>query len=103
MRKHLYKAWLFGGLATIILSILLTVAFHLTTPKGCVACDMGAVGLVPLWLLSLLVLLVNCVVIPAYAIRHKAEKNGILIFSLVYLAISFIALTYVGTMIVINL
>lgn len=73
MKKKLYKAWLIAGIAIIVLSVAATLIFDASVPEDCDSCGMAAVGLVPLWLLSIVVLFVNSIVIPIHNIRNKTK------------------------------
>lgn len=93
MRKvRLYKTWLIAGFTIIVLTALATLFFHFTVPKDCTSCNMGAIGLVPFWLLSFLVLLGNCIIIPIHNIRKRTSKGLFLILSWMYCILSFLLL-----------
>lgn len=94
IRNNLYKIWLITGFAIVVLTVVLTVLFNLSAQKDCASCGMAAVGLVPFWLLSYLVLLINSIVIPIYNLRHKTSFNFISILSWVYFIVSLLAIIW---------
>lgn len=67
----LYKIWLALSVAVVVVAICLTLLFAVTLPKDCPSCGMGALGLVPVWLLSVVAIIANVVAIPDWLGRHR--------------------------------
>ena len=69
----IYKIWLISSTIAVLSAIVLTIVFQLTLPKGCSACGMASVGLVPFLFLAFIALIVNTIVIPINLKKHSLE------------------------------
>lgn len=99
----LYKIWLSFSALAVFVAIVLTIVFQLSIPKDCPACGMGAIGLVPFWLLAFLALILNAIVIPINLKKHSFEfTHNLKLLSWLILVLSVVAILALILLMVLN-